>query len=82
MTPTNPPNPKTPGRRAFLTSMAAAPALLSFDIAHAQAQSDGAAHSSFDPWVEVHADNFRHNIEAISRRVDGRPIMAVIKNNA
>ena len=38
-------------------------------------------HSSFDPWVEVHEANVRHNVSEISRRVSGRPIMAVIKNN-
>ena len=37
--------------------------------------------SSFDPWVEVHGDNLRHNVGEISRRVSGRPILAVIKNN-
>ena len=38
-------------------------------------------HSSFDPWIEVHEGNVRHNVSEISRRVSGRPIMAVIKNN-
>ncbi len=38
-------------------------------------------YSSFDPWVEVHEANVRHNVSEISRRVSGRPIMAVIKNN-
>lgn len=37
--------------------------------------------SSFDPWVELHVGNVRHNVSAISRRVEGRPILAVIKNN-
>lgn len=37
--------------------------------------------SSFDPWVEVHAANLAHNVAEISRRVDKRPIIAVIKNN-
>ena len=77
---------KAPGRRAFLTAMAATaavPALRPLDAAaQTSARSDSAVHSSFDPWVEVHADNLRHNIEVISRRVDSRPIMAVIKNNA
>lgn len=38
--------------------------------------------SSFDPWVDVHADNLRHNIQEIHRRVGSRPILAVVKNNA
>ena len=37
--------------------------------------------SSCDPWVEVHPQNLRHNVEEIRRRVAGRPILAVIKNN-
>jgi alanine racemase len=37
--------------------------------------------SSFDPWVEISADHLRHNVLEISRRVDSRPILAVIKNN-
>lgn len=38
--------------------------------------------SSFDPWVEVHAANLVHNLSEIRRRAGGRPIVAVIKNNA
>src|SRR5882757_755920 len=37
--------------------------------------------SSFDPWVEIHRENLRHNVQEISRRVSSRPILAVIKNN-
>src|SRR5580704_12761328 len=37
--------------------------------------------SSFDPWVEIHRQNIRHNVQEISRRVGSRPILAVIKNN-
>ena len=37
--------------------------------------------SSFDPWVEISHENFAHNVQEISRRVGGRPIFAVIKNN-
>jgi len=37
--------------------------------------------SSFDPWVEVNRTNLQHNVAEISRRVDSRPILAVIKNN-
>jgi|TARA_B100001964_G_scaffold168594_1_gene185284 alanine racemase len=66
-----------------MAATAAVPALRPLDAAaQTSARSDSAVHSSFDPWVEVHADNLRHNIEVISRRVDSRPIMAVIKNNA
>lgn len=38
-------------------------------------------HGSFDPWIEIHAEHLCHNIEQISQRTHGRPILAVIKNN-
>lgn len=37
--------------------------------------------SSFDPWVEINRANLEHNVSVISRRVESRPILAVIKNN-
>ena len=37
-------------------------------------------HSSFDPWVEVHAAHLRANATAVHQRVK-RPVLAVIKNN-
>lgn len=37
--------------------------------------------SEFDPWIEVDAAAMRHNAAQVSRRVGGRPILAVIKNN-
>lgn len=39
-----------------------------------------ATHSSFDPWVELHAANLRANAAAVHQRAK-RPILAVIKNN-
>ena len=75
--------PRTTGRRTFLKTVVTVPAAVSIGVsAQAPARRDGAIHSSFDPWVEVHTANLRHNIGEIVRRVDGRPIMAVIKNNA
>ena len=41
----------------------------------------GPRDSSFDPWVEIRPDHLRHNVAEIRRRVAGRPIIAVIKNN-
>lgn len=35
----------------------------------------------FDPWVEVHAEHLRGNVREVARRVAGRPILAVAKNN-
>ncbi|MBI4475833.1 MAG: alanine racemase [Acidobacteria bacterium] len=48
--------------------------------AEATSQAE-ATSSSFDPWVEINAANLRYNVAEISRRVGGRPILAVIKNN-
>ena len=61
----------TPTRRSFLlTGLATIPAWPS-----------PAAASSFDPWIEIHAGNLRHNVAQIARRAGSRPILAVIKNN-
>jgi alanine racemase len=41
----------------------------------------GPKSTQFDPWVEIHAGHLRHNVGEIARRAEGRPILAVIKNN-
>ncbi len=41
----------------------------------------GAPAAQFDPWIEVNAQNLRHNVGEIARLTGGRPILAVIKNN-
>ena len=72
-------------RRSFLEAGLALPAL--FDVSPTFAgtvqTSDAATSkdSSFDPWVEIHRENLRHNVQEISRRTASRPILAVIKNN-
>lgn len=35
----------------------------------------------YDPWIEVDADALRGNAREVARVVDGRPVLAVIKNN-
>jgi alanine racemase len=65
-------------RRSFLKTGLALPAL---GAASVIAQTPAGKDSSFDPWVEIHPGNLRHNINAINRRVASRPILAVIKNN-
>ena len=65
-------------RRSFFKTALAIPALGSKSLAY---ETSRRADSSFDPWVEIHADNLRHNVGEISRRVASRPILAVIKNN-
>lgn len=42
----------------------------------------GGSDDGFDPWVEIIAPAFRHNAAEVSRLAGGRPILAVIKNNA
>lgn len=40
------------------------------------------ADDRFDPWLEVDAAALRKNVKVVSRLAGGRPILAVIKNNA
>ena len=72
-------------RRSFLEAGLALPALLnaspSFTESLQASESVTSKDSSFDPWVEIHRENLRHNVQEISRRAASRPILAVIKNN-
>jgi alanine racemase len=74
-----------PSRRSFLEAGLALPVLLGvspYFPATAQASEAAASKDSyFDPWVEIHRENLRHNVQEISRRAASRPILAVIKNN-
>lgn len=36
----------------------------------------------FDPWIEVDREALAHNVAVVSRLTGGRPILAVVKNNA
>jgi alanine racemase len=64
-------------RRKFLKAGMALPAL---GIGLPQRAEPSARHSSFDPWVMVHAGHLRANAAAIHRHTRV-PILAVIKNN-
>ncbi len=70
----------SPSRRSFLATV---PAVASLGLARQAGPAATLAprDSSFDPWVEVHAEHLRHNVAEVRRRVGGRPILAVIKNN-
>ncbi len=55
----------------------------------AQAQEAGMAgpppqtvEDQFDTWVELNIDNLKHNIAEVRKKINGRPIMAVVKCNA
>ncbi|MXW70128.1 MAG: alanine racemase [Acidobacteria bacterium] len=68
-------------RRTVLRS-ALAPAALGWAANARAAAQTSVRHSSFDPWIEIRPDHVRHNVREVSRLVEGRPILAVIKNNA
>ncbi len=72
-------------RRSFLEAGLGLPVLLgaapSLAATSQAAETTASKDSSFDPWVEIHRENLRHNVQEISRRVASRPILAVIKNN-
>jgi alanine racemase len=72
-------------RRSFLEATLALPAILGTAPALSESPSVAISapsqDSSFDPWVEIHRENLRHNVQEISRRVGARPIFAVVKNN-
>lgn len=36
----------------------------------------------FDPWIDVDRSALEHNVDVVRRLTNGRPILAVIKNNA
>lgn len=38
--------------------------------------------NQFDTWIELNIDNLNHNISEVRKKINGRPIMAVIKCNA
>lgn len=69
-------------RRAWLAG-AGALAGLAVRREETQAAPSGPAdaHAAFDPWLEIRADHLRRNVGEVHRRVGGRPILAVIKNN-
>ena len=71
-------------RRSFLEAGLALPAILNTVptlTETSQAKIIVTKDSSFDPWVEIHRENLRYNVQEIARRAGGRPILAVIKNN-
>src|SRR5260370_18417291 len=74
-----------PSRRSFLEAGLALPAVLgsspSLLVAGPTSEAAPSKDSSFDPWVEIHRENLRHNVHEISPRSASPPILTVIKNN-
>jgi alanine racemase len=66
-----------PSRRLFLASTVLAPL-----AARLRVRVTNRRLEPFDPWVEVYPGALRYNAGVISRLSGGRPILAVIKNNA
>ncbi len=75
-------------RRAFMgtAAVAAAAVIAAPDWAAGQSATvrmrPGGDDDGFDPWMEIIGDHFRHNATEVARLAGGRPILAVVKNNA
>ncbi len=68
-------------RRDFVAGLAAAPLLTSL-VGGARAAMSGVEDDRFDPWIEVSAAALEKNVNTVAKLAGGRPILAVIKNNA
>ncbi len=68
-------------RRNFVSSLAVAPLGASLFTQSRAVERSTPPHGS-DPWLEINLGNLTWNIQQISKRVEGRPILAVLKNNA
>lgn len=44
--------------------------------------SGGGSRARFDPWIEIDRAAYRQNVREAARLAGGRPILAVVKNNA
>ncbi len=71
----------TISRRTFVAA-ATATALSRPAWAIPFSRTAGDPQERFDPWLEVDGAALRENVSVVSRLVQGRPILAVIKNNA
>ena len=70
-------------RRTFVAGVAAAATLDHSLLRGEVAPSRRVVPSDrFDPWIEVDPEALRYNVGVLSRLAGGRPILAVIKNNA
>ena len=67
-------------RRTFLGSALAAGVAREVTARHEPPNTPG--QDRFDPWVEVDAEALRFNVAQLRALTGGRPILAVVKNNA
>ena len=68
-------------RRELVRGMAFAPIAASLSSVTSAATTSVAA-DRFDPWIEVDSAALQYNAKTVSRLAGGRPVLAVIKNNA
>lgn len=68
-------------RRDFVGGIAATPLLTSL-ASGARAATSAVEADRFDPWIEVSAAALEQNVKTVAKLAGGRPILAVIKNNA
>ena len=71
----------TVSRRTFLAGAATSALARPLSLSSMTAQVPDAT-ERFDPWLEIDRAALRYNVSVVSRLSGGRPIMAVIKNNA
>ena len=71
----------TLSRRGFVAGMATAAVVRPLRLG-AQRPPQSMPADRFDPWIEVDPEALAHNVDVVSRLSGGRPILAVIKNNA
>lgn len=75
-------------RRSFVAAAAAATVgahginLVEQEVAHDSSSRSRAPNANFDPWIEVDRAALAENVRTVSRLAGGRPIIAVVKNNA
>ena len=68
-------------RRTFLASAAAALLVSRPRSLFARFTGQGIS-LSFNPWLEIDSAALRHNVRAVVRLSEGKPVIAVVKNNA
>lgn len=80
-------------RREFLHALAGAPVVAglarppaaarpSISEASLPAQPAASRSQNYEPWIEVDDEALRHNVGEVARLSGGRPVLAVVKNNA
>src|SRR3954470_1517320 len=72
----------TISRRSFLAASAAAAVVDPRKALARYAQPAFAGPPAFGPWLEIDTAALTYNVRTVSRLTGGRPIIAVVKNNA